>query len=160
MAAQSGHRADTTVTLRCDPRHRPAMEHIRILACMKHPTIPPNGKIIEAVARRFRVLGEPQRLRVLQSLEFGAKTVGQLVTALAANQPNVSRHLQALFDAGLVTRRRNGNSVTYSVSDPMVFKLCELVCNNVVEQARAGMAEMAIHERMRPAKRNPAAPLL
>ena len=160
MAAQSGHRAKTTVTLRCDPGHRHVIEHMRIFAYMKHSMIPPNGKIIEAVARRFRVLGEPQRLRVLQSLEFGAKTVGQLVTALAANQPNVSRHLQALFDAGLVTRRRNGNSVTYSVSDPMVFKLCELVCNNVVEQARAGMAEMAIDERMRPAKRNPAAPLL
>ncbi|MGD0693819.1 MAG: metalloregulator ArsR/SmtB family transcription factor [Terriglobia bacterium] len=103
-----------------------------------------NRKVIEAVARRFKVLGEPQRLLILQSLESGEKAVGRLVTLLGANQPNVSRHLQALFDAGLVARRRNGNTVTYSVSDPMVFKLCELVCDNVVEQARAGMAEMAL----------------
>jgi len=103
-----------------------------------------NRKVIEAVARRFKVLGEPQRLLILQSLESGEKAVGRLVTMLGANQPNVSRHLQALFDAGLVARRRNGNTVTYSVSDPMVFKLCELVCDNVVEQARAGMAEMAL----------------
>lgn len=101
-------------------------------------------KVIEAVARRFKVLGEPQRLLILQSLESGEKTVGRLVTLLGANQPNVSRHLQALFDVGLVARRRNGNSVTYSVSDPIVFKLCGLVCSNVVEQARAGMAEMAL----------------
>ncbi len=106
--------------------------------------IPSNRKVIEAVARRFKVLGEPQRLRMLQTLESGEKTVGHLVTLLGANQPNVSRHLQALFDAGLVARRRSGNTVTYSVSDPMVFKLCELVCDNVVEQARAGMAEMAL----------------
>jgi DNA-binding transcriptional ArsR family regulator len=111
---------------------------------MTRPTIPTNEKIIEAVARRFRVLGEPQRLRILQSLESGERAVGQLATLLGANQPNVSRHLQALFDVGLVARRRNGNSVTYSVSDPVVFKLCGLVCSNVVEQARAGMAEMAL----------------
>lgn len=103
-----------------------------------------NPKVLEAVARRFKVLGEPQRLRMLQTLESGEKTVGHLVTLLGANQPNVSRHLQALFDAGLVARRRNGNTVTYSVSDPMVFKLCELVCANVVARARAEMAEMAL----------------
>ena len=97
---------------------------------------------MEAVARRFKVLGEPQRLRLLQSLEAGEKTVNQLVAALGAHQPNISRHLQALFDAGLVARRRSGASVTYSVADPMVFRLCELVCANVVEQARAGMAEI------------------
>jgi len=110
---------------------------------MKQPTIPANGKMIEAVARRFKALGEPQRLRILQTLGTGEKTVGHLVTLLGASQPNVSRHLRALFDIGLVARRRNGTSVTYSISDPMVFRLCELVCNNVVEQARAGMAEIA-----------------
>jgi DNA-binding transcriptional ArsR family regulator len=107
------------------------------------PVIPPNTKVIEAAARWFRVLGEPQRLRILQTLESGEKTVGHLVKLLGANQPNVSRHLQALFDAGLVARRRDGSSVTYSVSDPIVFRLCELVCARVVEQARASLDEMA-----------------
>lgn len=102
-----------------------------------------NAKIMEAVARRFKVLGEPQRLRILQALEAGPKTVTQLVAALEANQPNVSRHLQALFDAGLVERCRAGNSIVYSVLDPVVFRLCNLVCGSVVDDARAELAEMA-----------------
>ncbi len=125
---------------------------MRIFSYMKLATIPPNGKIIEAVARRFKVLGEPQRLRILQVLETGRKTVNELVAALEANQPNVSRHLQALFHAGLLARQRSGNSIVYSVSDPIVFRLCALVCENVVEQARAGIAEMTMVESGRSAK--------
>lgn len=109
---------------------------------MKQKTLPLNPKMITAVARRFRMLGEPQRLRILQALEDGPKTVGALVEALGANQPNVSRHLQALFQAGLIARQRDGNSIVYSVADPVVFKLCSLVCDNVVEQARSEMAEI------------------
>ena len=119
---------------------------MRIFAYMKRPIIPNNGRIIEAVARRFRVLGDPQRLRILQLLESGEKTVGSLAALLAANQPNVSRHLQALFSSGLVERRKSGSRVTYSVSDPAVFELCRLVCSDVVEQARADMAELAAAE--------------
>jgi len=137
----------------CDAGHSIGVGHMRIFAYMKHQGISSNRKVIEAVARRFKVLGEPQRLRILQALETGPKTVGELVAALGANQPNVSRHLQGLFDAGLVARRRNGNSVTCSVSDPMVFRLCELVCHSVVERARAEMAEITMAGGRRPAKR-------
>lgn len=111
---------------------------------MKENTLPPNAKVIDAVARRFRVLGEPQRLRILQVLEGGPHTVTQLVEALDANQPNVSRHLQALHESGLIARQRSGNNIVYSVADPVVFKLCGLVCNNVMERARAEMAEMEL----------------
>lgn len=120
---------------------------------MRKETLPPNPKIIEAVARRFRVLGEPQRLRILQILENGPRTVTQLVEAVQGNQPNVSRHLLALFDAGLIARQRSGNSIVYSVSDPVVFKLCGLVCNNVMERVRAEMAEMKLAEPAPPIKR-------
>jgi DNA-binding transcriptional ArsR family regulator len=113
---------------------------------MKKYALPLNNKILEAVARRFKVLGEPQRLRILQTLESGPRTVTQLVDAVHANQPNVSRHLQALYEAGLIARRRSGNTIVYSVSDPVVFKLCGLVCNNIMEQVRAEMVEMEIAE--------------
>jgi DNA-binding transcriptional ArsR family regulator len=113
---------------------------------MRKKIIPPNPKIIEAAARRFKVLGEPQRLRLLQALEGGPRTVSQLVAALQANQPNVSRHLQALHEAGLIARRRSGNSIIYFVSDPFVFKLCELVCGNVMDFARAELAAMGMAE--------------
>jgi len=92
--------------------------------------------MLDHVARRFRTLGEPFRLRILQTLESGEHTVTQLVEALQANQSNVSKHLQILFDASLVGRRRNGNSILYSIADPMVFKLCDLVCRSAARNSQ------------------------
>lgn len=99
--------------------------------------------MVELVARRFRMLGEPQRLRILQVLESGEKAVGQIVETLQGNQPNISKHLQALNEAGLVGRRREGNSIFYSIADPVVFKLCELVCRSATEEARGRLEELA-----------------
>jgi len=93
-------------------------------------------KMLAVVAKRFRVLGEPFRLRLLQQLETGEKTVNELVEALDGNQPNVSKHLALLHDAGLVARRRDGTSVLYCIDDPVVFKLCELVCRSEAEKSR------------------------
>jgi DNA-binding transcriptional ArsR family regulator len=102
-----------------------------------------NDQLIELVARRFRMLGEPQRLRILQSLQAGEKTVNEIVGALKGNQPNVSRHLQALFDAGLVDRRRAGNNIYYSIADPVIPKLCDLVCQSALQDARAKLVMIA-----------------
>ena len=99
--------------------------------------------MVELVARRFRMLGEPQRLRILQVLESGEKAVSQIVETLQGNQPNISKHLQALNEAGLVGRRREGNSIFYSIADPVVFKLCELVCRSATEEARGRLEELA-----------------
>jgi DNA-binding transcriptional ArsR family regulator len=105
--------------------------------------VPLNKKMIESVAHRFRALSEPQRLRILQYLQTGPKTVNAVVEELGTSQPNVSRHLQSLYEAGLVARRRSRTSMVYSVSDPVVFKLCSLVCDSVMKQARTGLEEMA-----------------
>ena len=94
-----------------------------------------HDRMIEVVARRFQVLGEPYRLRILRELQRGPKTVGQIVSELDGTQPNVSKHLQILFDAGLVEREREGNSILYSIEDPIVFKLCELVCRSAAQRA-------------------------
>lgn len=99
--------------------------------------------MIALVARRFRMLGEPQRLRILQVLEPGERTVGQIVEALQGNQPNISKHLQALNDAGLVARRREGSSIFYSIADPVVFQLCDLVCQSAVEGVRRHLGSLA-----------------
>ena len=93
-------------------------------------------KMLELVARRFRTLGEPFRLRLLQELESGERTVNELVAALDGNQPNVSKHLQILHDAGLVSRRRESTSIVYAICDPMVFKLCDLVCRSESKKSR------------------------
>jgi DNA-binding transcriptional ArsR family regulator len=98
--------------------------------------------MIGQVARRFRALGEPQRLRILQALEDGPRTVGDLVAELNGNQPNISRHLQELHDAGLLRRRRDRTSVYYSIADPVVHRLCALVCGSAEREAEAELAAL------------------
>lgn len=92
---------------------------------------------LQMVAARFRILGDPMRLRLLQALQGGEQSVGALTEAVETTQPNVSKHLKLMQDAGLVARRQEGNTVFYSIADPLVFELCELVCNSLQEQLTA-----------------------
>lgn len=104
---------------------------------------PLSNRMMEVVAARFRALGEPLRLRILQVLEPGEAPAGEIAERVGANQSNVSRHLQNLHDAGLVGRRREGINIVYSISDPTILKICQLVCKRVEEDARNELAEMA-----------------
>ena len=90
---------------------------------------------MEQVAAYFRALSEPQRLRLLSELRQGERSVGQLVEALGATQSNVSKHLDVLFDAGLLARERRGASTIYRIAEPETLQLCDLVCGNVVRIA-------------------------
>lgn len=83
------------------------------------------------VARRFAVLAEPMRLRLIQVLLGGEKNVGELVVATKGTQANISRHLQTLTDAHILTRRKVGLQVFYRISDPTIPKLCAVVCGNL-----------------------------
>ena len=98
-----------------------------------HPLPEP---LVELVAQRFRVLGEPMRIKLLDRLREGDATVGELQQALAASQQNVSKHLGILHAAGMVARAKHGNQVRYSISDPSVFDLCEQVCGGVRRQVQ------------------------
>ena len=89
------------------------------------------------IARRFRVLGEPMRVRLLDRLREGEATVGELSEALTASQQNISKHLSVLADAGILGRRKHGNHVYYRIVDEGVFALCEDVCGSVQQQLRA-----------------------
>lgn len=90
-----------------------------------------NDKTLELIAERFRLLGDPVRLRLLQTLEAGELSVADLVTATGAAQASVSKHLQLLLRGGLVQRRRQGMYVYYSVADSRVFELCDVVCGSL-----------------------------
>jgi DNA-binding transcriptional ArsR family regulator len=92
--------------------------------------------LVELIARRFRVIGEPMRIRLLDRLREGEATVGELSEAVAASQQNVSKHLGVLADVGIVDRRKQGNHVYYRVVDEGVFALCEEVCGSVQQQLR------------------------
>ncbi len=86
---------------------------------------------LRLVAERFKALGEPMRLRLIMVLEQGEKNVGQIVEEVGSTQANVSRHLQYLTDAGILKRRKDGLHVFYSISDPRVFDLCQVVCGSL-----------------------------
>jgi DNA-binding transcriptional ArsR family regulator len=90
--------------------------------------------LVELVAQRFRVLGEPMRIKLLDRLREGDATVGELQQALGASQQNVSKHLGILHAAGMVARTKQGNHARYSISDPSVFDLCDLVCGGMRRQ--------------------------
>jgi ArsR family transcriptional regulator len=93
--------------------------------------LPLNHQAIEIVARRFAVLAEPMRLRLIQELFAGEKNVTELVAATRGTQANVSRHLQTLIGAHILERRKEGLQVYYRVSDPSISKLCQLVCGSL-----------------------------
>ena len=86
---------------------------------------------MELLARRFHVLGEPMRIRLLDQLRDGEATVHDLAAGADASQQNVSKHLNVLFEAGIVARRKAGTQVYYRVVDEGVFELCASVCGSV-----------------------------
>jgi DNA-binding transcriptional ArsR family regulator len=90
--------------------------------------------LIDLVAQRFRVLGEPMRIKLLDRLRGGEATVGELQEQLGASQQNVSKHLGILHAAGMVSREKRGTSVVYASSDPGVFDRCDQVCGGVRRQ--------------------------
>ncbi len=96
-----------------------------------HPVPEP---LAELIAERFRLLGEPMRIRILDVLRDGELTVQELTTALETSQQNVSKHLVLLHRAGIVARRKEGNYVCYSIADETVFELCEQVCGGLSRQ--------------------------
>jgi len=95
-----------------------------------------------AIAERFRLLSEPTRLRLLDLMADGDRSVGSLADDLGGTQANVSKHLALLADAGLVTRRRDGLRTYYGVADPAVFALCGQVCDTLRRHADARAAAL------------------
>lgn len=96
-----------------------------------HPLPEP---LVDLVAGRFRVLGEPMRIKLLDRLRDGEATVQELQVALGAPQQNVSQHLGVLLRAGLVARAKRGTASVYSIAEPSVFELCDHVCGGIRRQ--------------------------
>jgi DNA-binding transcriptional ArsR family regulator len=99
--------------------------------------------LVELIAQRFRVLGEPMRIRLLDRLREGEASVNDLADATGASQQNVSKHLGVLLAAGVVSRRKDGTHALYSIADDSVFELCENVCGGLQRQLAelSGMLE-------------------
>ena len=96
-----------------------------------HPLSQP---LIELIAQRFRCLGEPMRIALLDRLRDGDASVSELTEATGASQQNVSKHVGVLLSAGIVSRTKRGTSSVYAIADETVFALCELVCGGLRRQ--------------------------
>ena len=87
--------------------------------------------LVELVAERFRVLGEPMRIKLMDRLRDGEASVSELQEAVGATQQNVSKHLGILRAAGMVSRSKQGTRTVYAIGDPSLFELCEVVCDGL-----------------------------
>ncbi len=96
-----------------------------------NPPLPP--ECLERIAARFKVLGEPMRLRILQTVCKEPHSVNDIVAATGSTQANVSKHLSLLTAAGVLQREKDGQRVFYGVKDKLAVKLCELVRAQVME---------------------------
>lgn len=92
-------------------------------------------EVFESVARYFSVLGEPTRLRILHALCQEERCVNGIIQLTGLAQANVSRHLGLMYQAGMLSRRREGTQIFYQVADPMYVELCRTVSAQVAGRA-------------------------
>ena len=94
-------------------------------------------ELAELIARRFRALSEPLRVRILDLLRDQELSVTAIADQLGAGQQNVSKHLAVLVESGMLARRKDGTHAYYRIADDGVFELCEQVCGSLQAQLAA-----------------------
>ena len=99
-------------------------------------------RVFDQVAKYFALLADPTRLRVLSCLCAAERPVNEVVEQIGLTQANISRHLNILYRAGVVDRRREGNSVLYRVIDPNFVDICRTV--SITVASRDLGAEMGV----------------
>lgn len=98
---------------------------------------PLDPQVREIIAARFKVLAEPARLLILDTLRGEEMTVNELVDATSMGQANVSKHLQLLHTHGFVQRRKDGPFTRYRIAGRDVFRLCDIMCGRLDTEATA-----------------------
>jgi DNA-binding transcriptional ArsR family regulator len=89
--------------------------------------------MIDEVARRFALLGDPTRLRIVRILhEEGGRTVGEIAAAAGTSAANASQHLSRLVLGGVAARARDGQAVRYRITDDSIDQLCRIVCDSML----------------------------
>jgi DNA-binding transcriptional ArsR family regulator len=77
----------------------------------------------------FKALADPTRLKILECIKNEEKCICEVIPYTGKSQPNVSLHLKALKQAGLVNERKDGTKIMLSIADKNVFKLVDLAKN-------------------------------
>ena len=83
---------------------------------------------IEKAAEVFRVMSAPMRLRIISCLCSGEKNVGELLGEIDTTQPNMSQHLNTLYLAGVLDKRREGVQIYYRIVNDNIVNICRAVC--------------------------------
>ncbi len=102
-----------------------------------------NERTRDRVAARFRALGEPMRLRILERLFEGEASVTEILEEVGGTQANVSKHLSVLHAEHLVTRHKEGTRTLYAIADPLLEKICTVVCEGVQRDAQRDARDLA-----------------
>jgi DNA-binding transcriptional ArsR family regulator len=101
--------------------------------------------VLKLIASKLKLLAQENRLRILNELRGGEKSVTELIVATGGTQANISKHLGVMRGKGIVTCRRNGLNVFYSISDRSVFKLCDLMCNEFRREMEKAVATVKVN---------------
>ncbi|MEI6733708.1 MAG: metalloregulator ArsR/SmtB family transcription factor [Comamonadaceae bacterium] len=96
-----------------------------------HADLSRPDEVFESASELFRVLSAPMRLKIISCLQDGEQNVSYLLSHIDTTQPNMSQHLNTLFKAGVLGRRRDGVQILYRITDGRVAKLCKAVCAQV-----------------------------
>ena len=104
-------------------------------------------EIVELVARRFRALGDPIRIRLVERLRDGEASVTELVALSDTTPQNVCKHLGVLLQNGIVARRKQGTASYYRIADEVVLALCEQVCGSL-ERKLSSLGELVAAGRI------------
>lgn len=88
-------------------------------------------RVYELAAQLFSLMSTPMRLKIISALCRGEKTVGDLLAEITTTQPNMSQHLNHLYRAGILARRREGVQIWYSVQSERAVALCRAVCTQI-----------------------------
>jgi DNA-binding transcriptional ArsR family regulator len=92
-------------------------------------------EVFELAAEVFRVMSAPMRLKIISSLCQAEKNVTELLSEIETTQPNMSQHLNTLYQAGVLGKRREGVQIFYRIIDERVANLCRTVCTQIAMEA-------------------------
>jgi ArsR family transcriptional regulator len=90
-----------------------------------------DSRVFELAAELFGVLATPMRLRILSALCREEKSVSELLSEIETTQPNLSQHLNVLYRAGVLAKRKSGTQVIYRVQSEQAVTICRTVCTQV-----------------------------
>ncbi len=100
------------------------------LTRLKDAALEPD-QVFEQAADLFKLMAAPMRLKIISSLCNSEKNVGQLLGEIQTTQPNMSQHLNTLFQAGVLGRRREGVQIFYRIVDERAAQMCRAVCMQI-----------------------------